>query len=277
MRLRPPFGSIKAGMFGTPGRALFEPENFAPRFGMRLGASAKQKSMELFIEEMDAAGITLGAVPIRKGTHMRNEDLQPLLEQYPNRFVGVAGIDPHQGDACLREIETHVLHGCARGIIVEPGFCAPALYAHDKKIYPIYDFCQTHSIPCCVSFGGFVAPDMSYTDPQIIERIALDFPKLTLIVSHGGWPHVAQICHVAFEREGVYLAPDLYTMNVPGHQDYRQAVNYLIPEKLLFGTAYPCVDMGDAVRYALQWGVREDVLERYMYRNAAAIFAPDTL
>lgn len=52
MRLRPPFGSIARGMFGNPGRELFEPEAFAPRFGMTIAESARLCSMELFIREM---------------------------------------------------------------------------------------------------------------------------------------------------------------------------------------------------------------------------------
>ena len=75
MRLRPPFGSIARGMFGNPGRELFEPEVLAPRFGMTRAESARLCSMELFIREMDEAGICAGAVLIRKSTGMDNHDL----------------------------------------------------------------------------------------------------------------------------------------------------------------------------------------------------------
>ena len=92
VRTRPPFGSIRDGMFNNPGRELFEPEAFAPRFGMSVGESARQRSMSLFIQEMDAAGITLGAVLIRKSTGMDNNDLARLDAAYPGRFIGIAGI-----------------------------------------------------------------------------------------------------------------------------------------------------------------------------------------
>ena len=101
MRLRPPFKSIAEGMFQNSGRELFEPEVFAPRFGMRIAESAKQRSMELCIQEMDEAGICAGAVLIRKSTAMKNEDLEELTRSYPKRFVGIAGIDPHEGKAAL--------------------------------------------------------------------------------------------------------------------------------------------------------------------------------
>lgn len=270
MRTRPPFGSICKGMFNNPGRELFEPESFARRFGMTIGESARQKSMELFLQEMDEAGICAGSVLIRRSTGMDNRDLEKLEERWPGRFVGVAGIDPHSRD-CLVEIDRFVLRGVAKAVLVEPGFCRPALKADDRELYPVYAKCEQDGIPVFLSFGGFVAPDLSYTDPMSIERVALDFPRLTLVIAHGGWPHVGGICHVAFEREGVYLAPDLYTMNVPGNRDYLDAANYLIPEKFLFGSAYPCVDMRQAVRYYMGWGLRPEVINGVMYDNAARI------
>ena len=131
--------------------------------------------------------------------------------------------------------------------------------------------CQQHGIPVFLSFGGYVAPDLTYNSPFIIDRLALDFPSLKLVIAHGGWPFVTEICHVAFNRENVYLAPDLYTMNVPGNRDYLAAANYFIPEKFLFGTAYPCVSMQQAVDYYRNWGLRPEVLPKVMYQNAADV------
>lgn len=274
MRIRPPFGSICEGMFNNPGRELFEPESFARRFGMTIGESARLKSMDLFIREMDEAGVCAGAVLIRKSTGMDNADLAKLDALWPGRFVGVAGVDPHDSGA-LDEIDRYVVHGTARAVLVEPGFCKPALRADDRAVYPIYEKCEAENIPVFISFGGFVAPDLSYTDAMIIERVALDFPRLKLVIAHGGWPNVGGICHVAFEREGVYLAPDLYTMNVPGNREYLAAANYLIPEKFLFGSAYPCVDIRQAVEYYRHWGLRPEVMEGVMYGNAARLLGLD--
>lgn len=271
MRLRPPYKSIADGMFQNPGRELFEPEAFAPRFGMSIAESARQRSMPLFIQEMNEAGVTMGAVLIRKSTGMKNSDLESLNEEYPNRFIGIAGIDPQDGIAALNEIDYYVHQSICRGVLIEPGFCKRPLRADDRSLAIFYEKCEAEKIPVFLSFGGFVAPDLSYVDPMIIERIALDFPKLTLIVAHGGWPFVSAICHVAFNRENVYLAPDLYTMNVPGNREYLDAANYLIPEKFMFGTAYPCVDMRQAVTYYKNWGLREEVIYNVMYGNAVRV------
>ena len=271
VRLRPPFQSIGDGMFNTPGRALFEPEAFAPRFGMRLAESARQRSMPLLLAEMDEAGIERGVVPIRTATAMNNDDLAALETRWPQRFTGLAGVDPHQGQAALDTVERYAIRGACRGVLMEPGFCRPALHADDPLLWPVYDLCQSASVPVFLSFGGFVAPGLAFCDPLIIDRVAMAFPRLTLVIAHGGWPHAAAMCHVAFQRDGVHLAPDLYTMNVPGHTDYRDAANHLIPEKLLFGTAYPCVALKNAVDYTLAWGLSSRSQALFLHDNAARV------
>ena len=242
VRTRPPFGSIRDGMFNNPGRELFEPEAFAPRFGMSVGESARQRSMSLFIEEMDAAGITLGSRADPKSTGMDNNDLARLDAAYPGRFIGIAGIDPLDGEEALRETEHFALKGPAGASVLEPGFCSTPLYANDQRIYPIYELCQQHGIPVFLSFGGYVAPDLTYNSPFIIDRLALDFPSLKLVIAHGGWPFVTEICHVAFNRENVYLAPDLYTMNVPGNRDYLLPRTISFPKNSCLGLPI-CVSM----------------------------------
>ncbi len=60
-------------------------------------------------------------------------------------------------------------------------------------------------------------------------------------------------------------------MNVPGNREYLDAANYLIPEKFMFGTAYPCVDMRQAAAYYKQWGLRAEVMQAVMFDNAVRV------
>ena len=91
-RVRPPIPSYRTAEFYNN---IEDVTQRAARFGMTIGESARQKSMNLFIREMDEAGIVAGAVLIRKSTGMDNADLEELNRLWPGRFVGVAGIDPH--------------------------------------------------------------------------------------------------------------------------------------------------------------------------------------
>ena len=67
---------------------------------------------------------------------------------------------------------------------------------------------------------------MSYTNPVQIDHVAADFPSARFIISHGGWPWVQEVLHVAFRRPNIYISPDMYLFNMPGWQDYVTACNF---------------------------------------------------
>lgn len=268
IRVRPPFKSIKEHyLFNTARR-----KSFASRFGLGISPSIEEKSMDLFIQEMDEAGITKAIVPMRKYAAeglegMDNNDLNALLATYPDRFIGFAGIDPLDGVAALAEIQQFVVEGKCSGILLEPGYCQEPLYLSDKRMYLIYEFCQMHHIPILMSFGGFVAPNSDYNRPTLVNQVAGDFPDLRITLAHGGWPFAQEMCHIAFNWKNIYISPDIYAINVPGSQDYLAAANYFVPEKMIFGSAYPVLSMQDTVDYYRAHLLPEH-FEQVMYQNA---------
>lgn len=268
IRNRPPFQGIAEHYLFTASRR----QMFAGRFGLSIPVSVMEKSMTHYLAEMDSAGIDKAVVPLRKypaggPKGMDNQDLVELLAQYPQRFIGFAGIDPLDGTQALAEIQKFVQAGPCRGILLEPGYCQEPLYITDERIYPIYERCQQEKIPVLLSFGGFVAPDSSYNQPQLVNQVAKDFPKLHLTLAHGGWPFAQEMCHIAFNWENVYLSPDIYAVNVPGCQDFLAAANYFVPDKIIFGSAYPVLSMGDTVAYYLEH-LHPEHRDQVMYQNA---------
>jgi hypothetical protein len=105
--------------------------------------------------------------------------------------------------------------------------------------------------------------------PQVIDQVVRDFPHLRVVVCHGGWPWVTQICALAFERANLYICPDIYQLNVPGCNEYVQAANYIIPDKILYGTTYPLISMKDGITCYQNSGFKPEVLDKVMYYNAA--------
>lgn len=94
-RLRPPArGFLNLSLFRDVQRSA----RMSRCFGMEQAPSTARRSPELLLQEMDAAGISYGVVPGRRAYEflggVPNEDICAILEDYPNRFIGVAGIDP---------------------------------------------------------------------------------------------------------------------------------------------------------------------------------------
>lgn len=269
-RIRPPYGSfLDAIMY----RDIDRSASFSKKMGMYQARSVSEKSLELMMEEMDEAGIDIGVIPGRKANPQMgivdNNDIHKLLNMFPNRFVGFAGIEPTDAKQACCEIDDMVINGPFKGIVLEPGVLTQPMYADDKKIYPVYEKCSENKIPLILMIGGNAGPDVSYSMPISVDRIATDFPNLNIIVSHGGWPWVSQMVHIAFRRPNVYISPDMYLVNLPGVQDYITGANFTLQDRFLFATSYPFIPLKEGVEYFCNLSFKPEVLPKLLYKNAA--------
>lgn len=269
-RLRPPFGSyLDTIMYANIERTA----SSARKKGMEVARSARERSCDLLIGEMDEAGVAVGVAAGRTGGvlgTMSNEDLLQLTAKYPGRFVGLAGIDPVNRVNATKQIDQAVGEGF-KAIVLEPGLCHSPMHIDDARVYPLYAHCEDRNIPVLLMAGGNAGPDCSYSSPEHIDRVARDFPKLTLISGHGNWPWVSQIIHVCYRRPNVLLSPDTYMFGMPGAQDFVDAINGFMSERFLFATAYPFVSLKSAVDRFLQLGVKDEYLDSVLYSNAARV------
>lgn len=277
MRCRPPFG----GFLDPELCDLYIDDNiksFSARFGKEPGRCIASKTMETFIQEMDDAGVDKAVVPLRfspggLGTessaelHMENDDLVKLAEQYGDRVITVAGMNLSNIDQALTDIDKYVLNGPCLGAVLEPGYNPEPMFADDERLFPIYEKCEKNNIPVMLSFGGMTAPNYEYNRPIYIQHVADVFPKLKMSLGHAAWPWVTEVCYVAFRNENVYISPDIYLMNVPGSADYVAACNQWIPEKILYGSAYPVINLKDAIAVHRN-AIKEDYIDGILGGNA---------
>lgn len=267
VRCRPPFKPYLDTMYDPADTSPFSSFTFPYRFGMSVAESVKTKSMDILFEEMDRCGDFTGVVSIRKNSRgYENEALVDLLAQYPDRFLGACGIPTNGGEASVELIKKYIVDGPCIAPFMEPGM--EGYLMDDEIIFPIYEYCEKNNIPMLISFGGFHGPTNEYCNPVHAENVAKTFPNLKFCLCHGAFPWIVQSIRLAFAEPNVYLSPDIYGLHSPGGQDYIEAANYLLHDKFLYGSAYPCVDIEGSVNYYLKH-LREEVVEDIMYNNAA--------
>ena len=272
-RVRPPYGKyLETGFFAD---IPFREKVASGKYNMTLPASVRQNSMDLLLQEIDALNIVKSVVPARKAFGMSNDDLVQLLQEYPGRFIGFAGVDGHDGQDALQEIEKYVVQGPLKGVVVEPGFGEDPSAVDDARMMPIYELCEKKNIPVILGFGGMLHPSLEKMDPKSVDRLALQFPNLRMLLSHGGWPFVQEIVWIALMRKNVYVMPDLYMYATPFTSEYAAAVNTVIKDKIIYGSAYPIVSQKESVEQYLNCGVRGEFLENMMFRNALQFLGID--
>ena len=276
MRLRPPLPSwLKTAQF-TEGTKYYP-----TRYGFPRPPSVVKQSMPLLLDEMEQAGITWGVIMGRQSAPphgaVPNDEIAGAVNAHPDRFVAFAGIDLGDIPAGVREIERTARMAGFRGMSIEPGAAREAMYADDRRLYPLYERCQELELPMSITISGYlsamVGHGLAYGSPTPVFQVARDFPKLKIVISHGAWPAVMPVMEVAFLCENVYLSPDLYMngINMPGAQEYIKAAHFFLGERLLFGTAYPSRPLKESVEAFMQWNLNAKLRAKVLYENAARL------
>jgi predicted TIM-barrel fold metal-dependent hydrolase len=277
MRIRPPF--LHKFFGSTPNTPEYEVVRW---LNGRVGSNdpdhfTRVRNSADLLKEMDAAGVTVGVVVARSVPNVRvtNDQVADVANADRDRLVAVGLVDPQQLgiEAAIAEVRRAVtVLGC-RAINVDPGFLEKPIKADDPLLYPIYQVCQELDVPAFI-MSGPTSPSLSDTEPRSIARVAKAFPKLSIVACHGCWPFVQEMIAVALMHPNVYVSPDMYTF-MPGGQLYIDAANGFMQDQLLFGTAYPFKPMKQGVDDFLRLGLREDVVDKVMYRNATKLLKLD--
>lgn len=269
-RVRPPLPGIQDLIyFQKPERA----EAFNRKLGFEFAPSAREQSIDLLFEEMDSVGVVHSVIIGRVSGMLGNTDndgIAKVCEQYPDRFSGFGAVDPLGRRAAMDEIERFAKIGL-KGLNVEPGQYRVPLMADDRRLYPIYALCDDLKLPIVLMTGGNPGPDLSFTFPVALDRVAADFPTLSIIVSHGNWPWVHEALHIAFRRPNVLLSPDMYLFGLPGSAEYVQAADTYLQDQFIYASAYPLTPLKPYAEKFLELPIRPESMEKVVYKNAARI------
>lgn len=269
-RVRPPLkGFLHMVMYTNPARR----DRFTRQLGLEPAPSAVAQSMDRLLDEMAAVDVVHGVITARNSGFLgsvSNADVAAIVDAYPGKFSAVAAIDPTHRKAAIEAIDAALAQGF-RGVTIEPGAYPVPIYADDRTLYPIYAHLEDRGVPTVIMTGGNAGPDLSYSHPVQLDRVAADFPDLRIVVSHGNWPWVSEIIHVAFRRPNVYISPDMYLYNMPGMNDYLRAADSFLADRFIFATAYPLVPLADYTRWFVGLDLKPENMRKCVYQNAATL------
>lgn len=268
LRCRPP-----AAGFET--MALYWDKDRVAQMGRDIGFEPAQsylsESVEACIGEMDEAGIAVGVVTGRLSGQrlgrVENAAIIDLVRSHPGRFWGMGGVDLDDLAAAKRQVEEAINSPHLCGAVFESGCAETPRYADDPEFAPLFGACEDAGLPVLLMAGGNAGPDLSYSNPVQVDRLAARHPRLEIVAAHGSWPWVNEILGVAYRRKNVWVSPDMYVF-LPGGQMYVEAANTYLQDRFLFGTAYPALPFKPAVERFCELPFREAVRSKVLYENA---------
>ena len=229
-------------------------------------------SLQEFVGELDRLAITravfTGRQSVSNGELVRgvsNDYVAECVAQFPDRLVGVAGLDPTAGPvAALREFERAVRDLGLQGVSLDPD--SAGIMPDDRLLYPIYAKAAELNVPVILTMGPLAG---RYADPWAVDRAVADFPEVTFVCSHGVWPHVTELISLPYRRENVYLEASIYEF-LPGAEPLIAAAGSLIQDRVVYASAFPFNPL-DTIERFRALPIDPAVLPKLLYENAARI------
>lgn len=267
-RVRPPFGGyLETHMYRDRARTaqMARDQHHEPP------PALAEARWEGFLHELQESGVDRGVVPGRRAGpafgDVPNEDLAWMARESGGRLVAFAGVRQEQPGAA-DEAEHAVRDLGLAGVALDPGFALQPRRCDDEVLRPIYERCDELGVPVMITISGNAGPDIGYAYPVYLDQVAAAFPRLQIVVAHGGWPWVLEMLGVAFRRPNVWISPDQYAVNFPGSVHFAEAANSYLADRLLFGSSYPFLPLDGALASWRALPFREDVIERVLGGNA---------
>ena len=295
----PPVIDMWAPVVPTPAIALYAAEHFPDRMlnylrifwkraptqeEVRAAMRAFERPEEEVLRSLDTAGIRQALITgfDERGsvgdTFMTNELVADLAGRYPDRFIPFAGIDVTKGATGALELAYWVRERGFRGLSLRPFMTG--IPASDRRNYALYAACEELGVPLSIhtsaNWSTEAINDLGH--PRHIDRIAVDFPHLRIIMSHGGYPWVLEAMLLAWKYPHVYVElaahrPRYFAEPGTGWEPLLRFGQSTVADKILYGTGMFLIGRApaDLVNEFRMLPVKLPVMEKWLYKNAAAL------
>jgi uncharacterized protein len=183
--------------------------------------------------------IVFGGKARRSGVWVDDRYVADYVARHPESLIGFLSVDPTQ-EGWRRELEEgHVGLGL-RGIKLLPMYAD--FKPDDERLDPLWQYASRHALPVLLHTGTtFVAQaPLDCTLPRLLDRVAMRFPEVRMILAHLGHPYEGECVVVIRKHPNVYA--DLSALHYRPFQLYHSLMlvqEYGVWDKVLFGTDYP--------------------------------------
>jgi predicted TIM-barrel fold metal-dependent hydrolase len=199
----------------------------------------------------------LGVGPDAAGA---NVEVVELVRRYPERFAGYAVLNPHHPDSPADVERTLDLPGIV-GIKIHP----------ETHAYPVtgngyaaaWEIANRRGVPVLTHTEG----GSPYCDPAMFRAVAERWSQVRIILGHAGVTEAGHRAAIAVARDHPNLILELCGSLTTG-QWIRRLVDAVGPERVLFGSDFPFIDLRYGLGRVVFAGLPPDDLRQVLGGNA---------
>jgi predicted TIM-barrel fold metal-dependent hydrolase len=226
---------------------------------------------------MAAVVFTVDAEHATGHPRISNEEVAENCAAHPDVLIPFASIDPHRGRAGVREARRLVEEHGVRGFKFHPSI--QAFSPDDRMAYPLYEAIEELGVPALFHTGqtgiGAGVPGgggirLKYSNPMLVDDVAVDFPELRIILAHPSFPWQDEALAVATHKPYVYIDLSGWSPKYFPPQLVRYA-NSLLKDKVLFGSDYPVITPDRWLADFEKLDIKPEVRPKILKDNAARL------
>ncbi|CAG8589321.1 10647_t:CDS:1 [Gigaspora margarita] len=233
----------------------------------------KGVTSEQTIELLDEAGVEklcLNAWYRPGKIIISNDVVSEWVQKYPDRFIGIAGVNLLDPYNAVKELERAVNILEFKGLRVIPWLYG--LPPNDKHYYPLYVKCIELDIPFFTQVGhtGPLCPSETGRPIPYIDEIALKFPQLKIVGGHIGYPWTNEMISLCWKHPNVYIDTSAYLPRYypPELIHYMQTYGQ---DKVCYGTNFPQLSWKDTMKQIDELDLNDKIKEKFLYGNITKI------
>ncbi|MEU6844669.1 amidohydrolase family protein [Streptomyces sp. NPDC046716] len=226
---------------------------------------------------MAAVVFTVDAEHATGHPRISNEEVAESCAAHSDALIPFASVDPHKGRAGVREARRLVTEHGVRGFKFHPSI--QAFSPDDRLAYPLYEAIEELGVPALFHTGqtgiGAGVPGgggirLKYSNPMLVDDVAVDFPELRIILAHPSFPWQDEALAVATHKPHVYIDLSGWSPKYFPPQLVRYA-NSLLQDKVLFGSDYPVITPDRWLADFAALDIKPEVRPKILKDNAARL------
>jgi uncharacterized protein len=214
-----------------------------------------------------------------------NDETAAFVRSNPDKYIGFLSVHPDDPDM-LDEVERSTADLGLRGIKLGTNYQnVDPLGANAMRLFA---YAEEHGLPILLHQGTSPVQfaDIDFAHPRHTDRIAMAFPKLTIIMAHIGHPFCLDALMVARKHPRVWADISGAVLRPWGfYQAMVAAMEWGVLDRLLFASDYPASTPEETMRLLRSVNdiapgpraprIPHDAIENIIHRDSLALLGLD--
>lgn len=178
---------------------------------------------------------------------MGNDWLAGLSDRFQGALMGFGSVDPYK-DTAVQEMER------CRDLGLKGLKFHPTMQRFDpaeERFRPLWEkaqelglVCLFHTGTCGIAAGtpGAGGTKIRYSHPGFLDSLGADYPGLTLVAAHFGWPWYMECLALALHKSNVFIELSGWAPKYLPREVVRE-IGRRLNAQTLFGSDYPFISL----------------------------------